>query len=213
MSFYCLPEWVIRAIDCIRCAFFGRALEIFREGFAWLTGNLFALTRAKLDWVFAISDLSIMPSLPSGGIDFFHDPHASWVDLVTYNYSRRRKAHDLYGHVSPFWRGILKASTAFASGIKIDVGDGCTTRFWLDHWVGNDALASIFPNLFAVARDPSATVITQTCLFEGNRIWAPLFRRWSHQLMGAHLYDELNSLLTFFNLSSAPRLRICGGEN
>ena len=54
---------------------------------------------------------------------FFHDIHALWVALVIYNYYRRRRAYDLHNslseHVSPFWRGVLKASTTFASDIKI----------------------------------------------------------------------------------------------
>ena len=63
---------------------------------------------------------------------------------------------NLSGYVSPFWRGVLKASKAFSSVIKIEVGNDFSTRFWLDHWVGNDTLASTFPNLFQLAMDSSA---------------------------------------------------------
>ena len=67
---------------------------------------------------------------------FFHDTHALWVALISYNYYRRRRVHDskssLFGHLSSFWRRVLKVSTVFAFGIKIEAGDGCTTRFCLD---------------------------------------------------------------------------------
>ena len=118
------------------------------------------------------------------------------VALILYNYYRRRRPYDLLhtlsGYVSPLWIRVLKASTtAFVSDIKIKVGDGCSTRFWLDHWVGDATLASIFPDLFLLAMDSSATVNTQTCLFEGRMIWTPQSRRWSYQ----HLSNNINNLL------------------
>ena len=127
--------------------------------------------------------------------------------------TRRRSAHDLHislpRHVSTFWR-VLKASVAFASGTQIVVKDGRTTRFWLDYQVSNDTLAFKYPNLFALARDLSTTVISQTCPLEGNLIWAPDFRRWPNQFMGANLYDDLNSLLALLqpkHLSTLPDVR------
>ena len=132
---------------------------------------------------------------------FFNDTNAPWVDLVMHNYYRRRRAHNLHitltGHVSSFWIGVLKASTDFASGTHIVVGDGYPTRFWLDHWVRNDTLASLFPNLFALARDPSTTVKSQTRVLDGNTIWDPHFRRWPNLFLRANIYNELICLLTF----------------
>ena len=68
--------------------------------------------------------------------------------------------HDLqpsiYGHVSTFWQGILKATMAFfVSRIEIEIGDGRSTQFWLDHWVSYEILAMKFPNHFGLALDPS----------------------------------------------------------
>ena len=95
--------------------------------------------------------------------------------------------------VSPFWRGILKASMTFVFGIKIKVGAvGCIIGFWLDHWVGDATLASLFPNLFLIVMDPSSMVNTQICLFEGKMIWVPQFRRWPYQ----HFAIDLNNLFT-----------------
>ena len=48
---------------------FERALGVYTEGFAWLIGNLFALIRTNVVWVFAISGLSILLFYPSAGED------------------------------------------------------------------------------------------------------------------------------------------------
>ena len=50
----------------------------------------------------------------------------------------------------PLLEGVLKASLVFASGKKIEVGNGCSIRFWLDQWVSNDILASVFPNIYVL---------------------------------------------------------------
>ena len=112
----------------------------------------------------------------------------------------RRKPFDLNnflsGHVSPFWRGVLNVSKAIASGIKIEVGNGCSTRCWVDYWVDNDAVVSTFPNLFMLAVDPFTTVVY-----------------WMENLFGLpnleddhpKLSNELNNLLALFqpkNLSN-----------
>jgi len=101
--------------------------------------------------------------------------------LVIHNYYRRIWSHDMHNtnsrHVSTFWRGVLKASTSFESGVKVVVRDGCTIRFWLDHWVGNDTLASLYPILYSLARNPSTMVNSQTYLLDGRMLSAPLFWR------------------------------------
>ena len=94
------------------------------------------------------------------------------MTLALHNYYKRRRIQDLqtliHVHVSPFWRGVLTAITAFASNGEIEIGDGHSTRFWLDRWVGNDTLAMKFPNLFGLALDPSAMVGSQMCPLDGS---------------------------------------------
>jgi len=104
-----------------------------------------------------------------------------WVALILHNYYIRGRPHDLQntlsGHVSSFWRGVLKASMAFTSGIKIEVRDGCSIKFCLDRWVDNDTLSFIFPNLFVLTLDPFTIVNTQTYLCDEKNDWAPQFRK------------------------------------
>ena len=78
--------------------------------------------------------------------------------LTLHNYYRRRRPRDLPKSLSGIY---LLFGEVFASGIKIDVGNSCSTKFWLDHWIGDDTLDSLLPNLFVLARDSSSTVYTQ----------------------------------------------------
>jgi len=78
----------------------------------------------------------------------------------------------IHGHVLPFWRGVLKTITAFASGIEIEIGDGRSIWFWLDHWVSSNILAIKLPNLLGLALDPSTMVDSQLCHIDGHVIWA-----------------------------------------
>ena len=66
--------------------------------------------------------------------------------------------------------------------------------------MGNDTLASTYPNLFMLA----------TCLLEGSWIWAPNFRRRPHQFMRANIHNDLKSLLNLLQsiqLSNTPDVR------
>jgi len=147
--------------------------------------------------VFIISVLSILFFFSSGGGDssIAHLLHG-WVSLFITTIEEGHMTCTILsaGMCLLFWGGFLKASTTFESGIKIIDGDGCTTRFWIDHWVGNDILASLYPILFTLAGDPYSTINSQYYLCDGNMIWAPYFR-WPFQFLGANLSFELYALL------------------
>ncbi|XP_071738946.1 uncharacterized protein [Rutidosis leptorrhynchoides] len=38
------------------------------------------------------------------------------------------------------------------------IGNGCSTRFWHDHWLGNEPLKSVFTRLFRLEQDKDVTV-------------------------------------------------------
>ena len=108
MPFYHLPEWVIHGIDRIRHAFYWKG-----------TKDIYG-TVCLINWQLICSHMS-QGGLQPRALNFallsiwqlrlFHDVHALWVALIIrYYYSRRSyNLHTiLSGHVSPFWRGVLK---------------------------------------------------------------------------------------------------------
>ena len=126
-------------------------------------------------WVFASFGLFNLALRSKWWRLFMKHTLCGWL-FILFNYYRRRSPDDLHtnlsGYVFLFWRGVLKASKALSFGSKIEVANGCSTRFWLEYWVDNDILVSTFPSLSQLAMDLSSLASTQTYLLDGRRFWA-----------------------------------------
>jgi hypothetical protein len=70
----------------------------------------------------------------------------------------------------------------------VGVGDGKTTYFWLDSWLGNKPLSIQFPTLFSHVQSPIATIAD--CFFQNG--WALRFR---HITSRSRANQELGLLL------------------
>nr|GEY13409.1 hypothetical protein [Tanacetum cinerariifolium] len=53
---------------------------------------------------------------------------------------------------------------------KRRIGNGCSTRFWLDHWLGELPLYAKFPRLFALEMDQGATRENIVVLLSGHSL-------------------------------------------
>jgi hypothetical protein len=51
---------------------------------------------------------------------------------------------------SPFWKGLMKVKEDFFSRGNFKIGDGLSTRFWEDTWLGNKPLATQYPELYSI---------------------------------------------------------------
>ena len=61
---------------------------------------------------------------------------------------------------SQFWAGLMKVKGEFLSLGKFDLGDGSQVRFWEDSWITLRPLKSIFPALYNIVMEKSASVRT-----------------------------------------------------
>ena len=61
---------------------------------------------------------------------------------------------------SPFWKGLMRVKSAFFHRKKIIVGNGTTTRFWEDTWLGETPLAIQYPSLYNIVQRRDAYVAT-----------------------------------------------------
>ena len=53
---------------------------------------------------------------------------------------------------SPFWKGLMKTKVAFFNRSKFIVGNGQSTRFWEDTWLGDSPLAMQYPSLYNIVQ-------------------------------------------------------------
>lgn len=85
-----------------------------------------------------------------------------WPNLVLNNYYKGNKENVILGKhrrkSSYFWQGVLKTFDMFKVGSRVDVGDGITTLFWQDIWMGEVSFNNKFFNLSHFINNPIVTV-------------------------------------------------------
>ncbi|RVX04974.1 hypothetical protein CK203_019305 [Vitis vinifera] len=67
-----------------------------------------------------------------------------------------REVRESYG--IGLWKGIRKGWEEFSLRTRIHIGNGRSTRFWWDIWVGDSKLKDMFPQLFRMATNNSTVV-------------------------------------------------------
>jgi len=89
------------------------------------------------------------------------------------------------------WRGTLSSLAQFRSFTSVTLGNGQRTAFWLDTWLGDQALAALFPALFFHALNPNIPV--SSILSNGN------VRSHLHPRLTLAAEAELLGLLNFLD--------------
>jgi hypothetical protein len=59
---------------------------------------------------------------------------------------------------SQFWKDLVKVRPLFKDYVKFAVGNGASTRFWLDWWCGDSTLSVAFPTLFSFCPKPEISI-------------------------------------------------------
>ena len=75
-----------------------------------------------------------------------------------------REVRESYG--MGLWKDIRKGWEEFSLRTRIHIGNGRSTRFWWDIWVGDSKLKDMFPQLFRMATNNSAVVGIGMCTLE-----------------------------------------------
>ena len=81
-----------------------------------------------------------------------------WADILRAKYFPNGNFFEGEARGSPFWQDLQAIRPAFDKGAKSQVGNGRSTRFWLDFWVGTCPLWEVFPELYALAVVPDQRV-------------------------------------------------------
>ena len=59
---------------------------------------------------------------------------------------------------SPFWKGLMRVKDDFFSRGSFVVGNGETTRFWEDTWLGTSPLMNQYPLLYNIVQHKNVSV-------------------------------------------------------
>jgi hypothetical protein len=77
-----------------------------------------------------------------------------WQELLHIKYLQKKTLLQVTAKPidSPFLKGNMGVKEAFFSRGSFVVGDGKSTRFWEDTWLGDNPLANQYPSLFKIVR-------------------------------------------------------------
>ncbi|GKA10549.1 RNA-directed DNA polymerase, eukaryota [Tanacetum coccineum] len=212
MSIFKVPRGILKVMESIRRRFF-YGIDPSENKISWVAWNkvlasknhgglgissFFALNRAlllKWIWRFISSDGSlwskVIQALYGKRIDFHATKFSSiWCSII-------RELHQLKDNGFDFWEHC-----------KIRIGNGSTTRFWYDLWIGDMPLYAKFPRLFALDLNKDCSVADKL-----NNSVELSFRRAVRGGIEQHQMSDLVSMLESIVLSSSNDRWVCGLSN
>nr|GEU41956.1 RNA-directed DNA polymerase, eukaryota [Tanacetum cinerariifolium] len=212
MSIFKVPRGILKVMESIRRRFF-YGIDPSENKISWVAWNkvlasknhgglgissFFALNRAlllKWIWRFISSDGSlwskVIQALYGKRIDFHATKFSSiWCSII-------RELHQLKDNGFDFWEHC-----------KIRIGNGSTTRFWYDLWIGDMRLYAKFPRLFALDLNKDCSVADKL-----NNYVELSFRRTVRGGIEQHQMSDLVSMLESIVLSSSNDRWVCGLSN
>jgi hypothetical protein len=123
-----------------------------------------------------------------------------WQQILKNKYLSQKTLAEVEGKPtdSPLWKGLMKVKGAFFSRGKFEIGSGEGVRFWEDKWLGDQTLASQYPQLYNIVHrkhDTVANVMSSTPLNIGfrRRLIGDKWDQWVHlcqRLMEITLNEE-----------------------
>nr|GFA22905.1 RNA-directed DNA polymerase, eukaryota [Tanacetum cinerariifolium] len=209
MSIYKAPKRVLQMLETIRSKFFYGAGSSEKK-ITWMAwekvlaskkhgglgvASLYALNRALLlKWVWR----------------FLSQDSSLWSSVIKAIYGPTLDSHAV-NFTSP-WCSILREVKVlsskgfnFLSHCKRRVGNGNTTRFWLDNWVLGDTLSERFPRLFALENNKKISIASKW----GEPSLDSSFRRPIRGGVEQQQWSELLSFTGMMSFSSLPDRWVC----
>ena len=76
-------------------------------------------------------------------VEVSSETDAMWVQILRSKYLHTKTLSQVTVRPtdSPFWKGLMKVKQALFNRTKFVVGNGTSTRFWEDTWLGDSLLA------------------------------------------------------------------------
>ncbi|WMV54098.1 hypothetical protein MTR67_047483 [Solanum verrucosum] len=90
------------------------------------------------------------------------------------------------------WKTIRRLWPQFKGNISLKVGNGRKIDFWNEHWIGDESLQSLFPDLFMLTTQNKATI---------SQLWSP--QGWN--LISSRAFNdwEIERVINLFQILNA----------
>ena len=158
LSFLEIPKGVRKRLDFYRSRFFWQDDENKRK-YRLTKWNL--ICRPKDQGGLGVEVLELKNKcLLSKWLFKLLNEEGVWQELLQNKYLQSKTLAQVEAQPtdSPFWKGLMRVKDDFFSRGSFVVGNGETTRFWEDTWLGNSPLMNQYPLLYNIVQNQHASV-------------------------------------------------------
>ena len=157
-SFFEVPIGVRKRFDYYRSRFFWQSDE-HKQKYRLTKWNIICRPKDQGGLGIEVLDLK-NKSLLSKWLFKLLNEEGMWQELLQnkYLHSKTLAQVEISPNDSPFWKGLMRVKKDFFSRGHFIVGNGSTTRFWEDIWMGDASLAQQYPPLYNIVQQKNVTI-------------------------------------------------------
>ena len=117
-----------------------------------------------------------------------------WQRIIKAKYIKSGLISTVKPHLddSPVWNDLMKVRYIYLAGRKIKVCDGSKTLFWLDCWLNDKPLCTLYPTLFEFS-DTKLVTVKKFIELRGSTS----FRRWLPSILREQWEDVKRKVFSF----------------
>src|SRR3989337_3230430 len=161
LSFFEVPVGVWKRLDFYRSRFFWQSDEAKKK---YRLARWDIICRPKDQGGLGIENLEIKNKcLMSKWLYRLEtEPEGMWAQILRNKYLQTKTLSQVTVRPtdSPFWKGLMKVKQSMFNRTKFLIGDGTSTRFWEDTWLGEIPLSIQYPSLYRIAQRRDVVVAT-----------------------------------------------------
>ncbi|KAL6557468.1 hypothetical protein OROMI_017818 [Orobanche minor] len=210
LSFYCLPKTILSELTKLQRTFlWGGSVDVRKT--AWISWE--SITSSKDKGGLGVRDLRFFNNALMGKWLWFFlsNKNCLWVKILSSVYGTLRLGEG--GVVSTsnrncwssWWGDVVKIGNGvegkwFRDNVARFVGNGRSTKFWEDIWIGSESLKSAFPRLYRLSLGRESFIAGMGEWVGGEWVWK---WEWRRNLFGREesSFNNLLALLTSCRLS------------